>query len=216
MGEQTLYVEDVGDPPLEGGGLMDPRAGAVKGLPWCIHHVQDPGNDQSDVTAAGVTNHDHIHGGSRRGRVRDVQHGRQADERQDVAAILDDFPAAGTLDGSDRDFLEALDGREAQGRVVSVRHVSHPDEVRGAHVLFVSQSHPDIPAAVKWAERMPILTVTESDAVRPGSIINLVRVGSRIGFDVDLDAAGVARLRVSSRLLSVARAIQKRTAHGSH
>lgn len=112
--------------------------------------------------------------------------------------------------------LEALDGREAQGRVVSVRHVSHPDEVRGAHVLFVSQSHPDIPAAVKWAERMPILTVTESDAVRPGSIINLVRVGSRIGFDVDLDAAGVARLRVSSRLLSVARAIQKRTAHGSH
>ncbi len=80
----------------------------------------------------------------------------------------------------------------------------------------MATGHPDIPAAVKWADRMPILTVTESDAVRQGSIINLVRVGSRIGFDIDLDAAGAARLRVRSRLVSVARSTQKRTAHGSY
>jgi hypothetical protein len=80
----------------------------------------------------------------------------------------------------------------------------------------VHHVEPDIPAAVKWAGRMPILTVTESDAVRLDSIINLVRIGSRIGFDIGLNAAGIARLRVSSRLLSVARSIQKRTAHGSH
>ena len=125
-----------------------------------------------------------------------------------VIAVLGDSPVYQAL--------AALDGHDAQGRTVTIRQVARLDDARGAHVLFVSRSAADMGTIVKWADGMPILTVTDLDEARPGSIINLVRIGTRIGFDVDLDAAGDAGLRVSSRLLSVARAIQRRAGTGGN
>jgi hypothetical protein len=109
-------------------------------------------------------------------------------------------------DGPVRAAIDALQGRQVRGRTIEVRHVERAEATQ-AHALFVCGTA-DPAHTLKNVDRMPILSVTELDGSRPGSVINLVRIGDRIGFDVDLDAANAAGLEVSSRLLSVARSVQ--------
>jgi hypothetical protein len=54
-----------------------------------------------------------------------------------------------------------------------------------------------------------VLIVSESPgALRQGSIVNFVVVDGRVRFDVSLEAAERRGLRLSSRLLAVAKSVQ--------
>ena len=99
--------------------------------------------------------------------------------------------------------------RVVQGRQVVVRRLDPGEPLAGLQVLFVGGAAagrlPEILSAAKGA---PLLVVTETeDALSQGSIINFVAVGNRVRFDVALPAAARSRLRISSRLLGVARRV---------
>lgn len=152
----------------------------------------------------------------------------QASEAQVKAAYLYQFggfiewpPQA--FSGPDGAFVIGLIGADAmaaeleqivatrvvQGRQVVVRRLHAGEPLAGLQVLFVGGAAagrlPEILAAAKGA---PLLVVTESeDALAQGSIINFVAVGNRVRFDVALPAAERSRLRISSRLLGVARRV---------
>jgi hypothetical protein len=53
---------------------------------------------------------------------------------------------------------------------------------------------------------MPVLSVGESsDFLELGGVANFILEGANVRFEIDADAAGRAGLRVSSRLLRLAR-----------
>lgn len=100
-------------------------------------------------------------------------------------------------------------GRTVHGRTVSLRRVKRGESLAGLHVLFVGQQEaarlPEILAAAKG---QPLLVVTESEsALTQGSMINFVSSEDKVRFDVALPPAERGQLRISARLLGVARKV---------
>jgi hypothetical protein len=100
--------------------------------------------------------------------------------------------------------------RPIAGRPVEVRIVRRGDAIEGMHVLFVAGA--EVGQVASFAEsiqRKSVLLVSESDrALDLGSSINLLVVNGRIRFDVSLEAAEKAGIRLSSRLLAIARNVR--------
>jgi hypothetical protein len=114
--------------------------------------------------------------------------------------------------GADRlaDELEqAVAGRDAQGRRVIVRRLRRGESLGGLHMLFVGQAQAArLGEILGEAQGHPVLTVTESeDALAHGAMINFVPVEDKVRFDVGLAQVERGRLRVSARLLGVARKV---------
>jgi hypothetical protein len=100
-------------------------------------------------------------------------------------------------------------GRSIGGRPVAARKLRRGDPASGLHILFVGRSNRgQLSDVLASAKGRPVLTVTESeDAFALGSVINFVIVDDKVRFDVALREAEQANLKVSARLLSVARKV---------
>ena len=102
-------------------------------------------------------------------------------------------------------------GRVIGGRPVSVRRVRDLDAVKGLQVLFVGRAEPNARTLIRAAREQAVLTVTEVDRwLELGSVINLLPVEDRIGFEVSLDAGDRSGWKISSRMLAVARRVVPR------
>lgn len=116
-------------------------------------------------------------------------------------------------------------GRAVQGRPLAV-HRLQPGELRGdlrgelprrlgaesrLHILFVgAEEAPRLPEVLASMAERPVLVVTETPgALEAGSMINCAVEEDRIRFDVALPRAEDAGLRISARLLAMARRLQR-------
>lgn len=109
------------------------------------------------------------------------------------------------------DELDALVARRrVESRPVQARRLRPGEAASGLHVLFVGRGAGA--RAATWlaaTARQPVLTVTEvDDALPAGSTINFVMLDKRVRFDVDLRSAEARELKISSRLLGVARRVE--------
>ena len=100
-------------------------------------------------------------------------------------------------------------GLSAGDRPIVVRRLQRGESVEGSHLVYIAGTHQDALAATLAATKgRPVLVVTESgQEAPPGSVINFVIVDGKVRFDVALQAAELRGLRVSARLLSVARSL---------
>lgn len=129
------------------------------------------------------------------------------------------FPAADTpfvigVAGADEVATELerlVPGRQVNGRAVQVRRVREGDSGRGLHILFAGREG-------NWRNLMRIvqqqagLVVTDAErGLEQGAAINFVPVDDRVGFEVSLDNAERGGLRISSRMLAVARRVLPRS-----
>ncbi|MFC4157797.1 YfiR family protein [Chitinimonas lacunae] len=101
-------------------------------------------------------------------------------------------------------------GRHIGRRPLVVRRLKTGDSPNGVQMLFVGQS---TGAALKtWIDNVrgqPVLVVTETEgALTQGSVINFVLAEQHVRFEISLPAAEQRHLKISSRLLSVARQVQ--------
>ncbi len=105
--------------------------------------------------------------------------------------------------------LSVLEGKTAQGRPIVVQRVSGVESLRNCRILFVSSSAGDrLPSILRAAHARNILTVGDMDRfAQRGGVIGLVLAGDRIGFEVNTESARQAGLTISSKLLSLAKAI---------
>ncbi len=101
-------------------------------------------------------------------------------------------------------------GRTVADRPVQIRKVRRGDPLAGVHVLFVgAPENAQVAALARAARQQGILVVSEAgDGLAQGSAINLLIVDGRVRFDVAVDAAEKAGVRLSSRLLAVARSVR--------
>lgn len=102
--------------------------------------------------------------------------------------------------------LRTLGGRALDGRPVEIRAVTSPTDARGAQVLYVARGNRGDLRALQRSEPLhgTLVICDEEDGLERGGIINFRTVQGRVRFEVSLQGARRADLRVSADLLSVA------------
>jgi len=97
------------------------------------------------------------------------------------------------------------------GRLVQIRHVRNDKEVGGCHVLYISSSErKQVVQILSTAAGSNILTVGEiAQFAARGGMVQFGLEDKEVRFDVNLDAALRAGLKISSRLLVLARVVKQ-------
>jgi hypothetical protein len=109
-----------------------------------------------------------------------------------------------------RDAFQALSaGKEINGRKVETRQVSAAEDGRACQVLFIGEVNPALEAgALKRARVSGALAVGESETfLAHGGMIRLLVESNRMRFDVNVGAVNRAKVRLSSKLLALARGV---------
>ena len=99
--------------------------------------------------------------------------------------------------------LDAIRDKLIQGRRVVVKQIDSPDDLDNAGILFIPSSEKErLRNILKSISDLPILTVgdTKSFAQR-GVMINFYLENSKIRFEINLEAANLAGLKISSNVL---------------
>lgn len=116
--------------------------------------------------------------------------------------LLGDDPFGPTLD-------QIVAGETVNGRSLVVRRLQHAPQPKACQVLYVRESGKEV-AGILTQTGPGVLTVGEGDSfIRAGGMIAFVIDDRRVRFDIAQTAAARARLRVSSRLMNVARSADK-------
>lgn len=113
---------------------------------------------------------------------------------------IGDDPFLGALD-------ETLKGKSLGNRALAVQHLTARDQIDGCQILFIGASEKKRLSEVAIrAERCSVLIVGESDHfTRDGGMIGFFLESNKVRFDINLEATARAKLKISSRLLLLAR-----------
>jgi hypothetical protein len=99
--------------------------------------------------------------------------------------------------------------RDRDGRPVEVRRLAPGDALGGFHIVYLRA--PSLARMADLLAAVPegVLTVADADGIHPrGSVMSFFLEEGRVRFGVSLEAASRQKLRLSSRLLAVARNVQ--------
>jgi hypothetical protein len=118
---------------------------------------------------------------------------------QFTIAVLD-------ADGVATELGRLLQNRQIQNRPAQVRSIKNIREVNNAQMLYIGTAYrEDLRRAVASVGGKPVLVVTSADAgLDAGSSVNFLLIDQRVRFEISVDAAQSAGLRVASELLAVA------------
>jgi uncharacterized protein DUF4154 len=126
------------------------------------------------------------------------------DERSPIAiCVLGDGPFGGALD-------QIVEGEVVGGRKVIVRRIKEPPAPKQCQVLFLSPGIKDV-AQILATAGPGVLSVGEEreNFLQEGGVIAFVVENRHVRFDINESAAENAGLKLSSRLLRVARSVEK-------
>ena len=127
------------------------------------------------------------------------------------------LPAAAPLvvcivghDGIAAAFIETVRGQNISGHSFDVWVLEDSSRWRACHLLFIADAETRRSAGgLDEIKRLPVLTVSDNKGFAlAGGIIELYVEAGRMRFAINLDAADRAGLRVSSRLLGLAKVIR--------
>jgi hypothetical protein len=106
--------------------------------------------------------------------------------------------------------LRLLTEEEAAGRRLSLVHLDRLNSLETCHILFVSRSERDrLPQVLAAVHSASVLTVGDTAGFfDQGGMINFILEGSKVRFDVNQEAAERAGLKISSRLLALAKHVK--------
>jgi hypothetical protein len=125
-----------------------------------------------------------------------------------IIGVIGDNPLDGALE-------EVLRGKSANGHPIQLRRLRW-DEVllTSCQIVFISNSdEAHLPQILRFLTGTSALTVSDIDRFSlRGGIIEFRMVGNRVRFDINRHPAIAARLNISSKLLSVARALHEERA----
>ena len=107
------------------------------------------------------------------------------------------------------DALKSLKGKTANGRPIVVRYAANLGEVERCHILFVSATEKaNLPNILLNTKGWSILTVGDMHGfAQDGGVINMVKEEGRVGIEINMEAAHRSRLKISSKLLALAKIV---------
>ena len=120
-----------------------------------------------------------------------------------IIGILGRDPFGGEID-------RAIEGKSVNGHRLTIKRFSTLQAYDHCHILFVSSSEKgNLARILATVANHSVLTVSETDRfAHIGGIINFITIENRVRFEINQDAAGRAGLKISSKLLSLARAVR--------
>lgn len=106
--------------------------------------------------------------------------------------------------------LQSLKGKTVNGRPLAIRTAASLDGLGTCQILFISSSEvPFLPGILNSVKGQNVLTVGDvNEFCEAGGLVNLVTTGDRIGIEVNLEAVGRTRLKISSKILALARIVK--------
>jgi YfiR/HmsC-like len=122
-------------------------------------------------------------------------------------AVIGNDPFAGTLENLMR-------GNPANGHPIRVRYLRWNDSLVQCQIVYISTSEEaHLPEILRLMGSESVLTVSDMDRFSlRGGVIEFRMVGNRVRFDINRTPATAARIHISSKLLSVARAVREGSA----
>lgn len=107
---------------------------------------------------------------------------------------------------------DAIKGKLVVGKAAKIRHIRQVEDGQKCHLIFLGNNESgrvsQLPESLKHA---PVLTVGESaDFLKNGGIIRFCMEGNKVRFEVSQEAAQGANLKISSRLLLLAKSVVAR------
>ncbi len=119
-----------------------------------------------------------------------------------VYCTVGEDPFQGGLDASFR-------GKAVGGHPLQVKHLKETDDARGCHVAFIGKLvKKSISEQLTSLKGAPVMTVGESEQfVNQGGMIGFCLEENKIRFEINLGSAERANLRISAKLLTLARRV---------
>jgi hypothetical protein len=100
-------------------------------------------------------------------------------------------------------------GKSINGHTIMVKHLHGPEEIKGCHLVFLAVSAgKQQQKLLQAAKGSSVLLVAETSGfARAGGTINFIMEDGRLLFEINIKAAENAHLKISSKLLSLARIV---------
>lgn len=119
-----------------------------------------------------------------------------------VYCTIGEDPFQGALD-------DTLKGKTIEARALLVRHLKDGSEAQGCHVAFIGKTGKRrVTDELAILKSSPVLTIGESEQfVKDNGIIAFCVEENKIRFNINLEAAEKANLKISSRLLTLAKTV---------
>ncbi len=111
-------------------------------------------------------------------------------------------PLHGALD-------QSLSGKMIGARPLRVQHFKQPQQMQDCQILFIGAvDKKRMSTALASVRGNPVLTVSDSEHfAQEGGMIGFCLEENKIRFEINLDAAGEAKLKISAKLLALARKV---------
>ena len=109
---------------------------------------------------------------------------------------------------------DVLRGKFAHGHPILLRQLQWQDDLASYHIVFISASEEShLEEILARLGQKNVLTVSDIDRFSlRGGIVEFRMVGNRVRFDINRVPARSAHITISSKLLSVARAVHEHKA----
>jgi hypothetical protein len=116
--------------------------------------------------------------------------------------VLGRSPVVDELDSS-------MNGKSVNGHAIVVKHLHGPDEIKGCHLIFLAASAgKQQQKLIQTAKGSTVLLVAETPGfAHAGGTINFIMENGRLIFEVNINAAESAHLKINSKLLALARIV---------
>jgi hypothetical protein len=122
-----------------------------------------------------------------------------------VIGILGQAPFGDTLE-------EIARTKRVEGRPIVIRQYASLAEYKPCHILFVTASAgpAQTAAAIEMAKKAHVLLVGEEPGfIQQGGVANFYLEENRIRFEINTEAAQQEQLKISSKLLSLAKIVRR-------
>ena len=105
--------------------------------------------------------------------------------------------------------MRIFEGDKVSNKTIEIKRPKSLQDIKICRVIFISKSEKErLPQILKATRGLNILTIGDTDTFeQQGVIINFSIVENKIRFEIDVNAARRAGIRISSKLLNLARAV---------
>jgi hypothetical protein len=102
-----------------------------------------------------------------------------------------------------------VSGKSINSRPIKIRHLGKPEEIKDCHLVFLAGSAGKQEQKLfQAAKGLPILLVGESPGfAHAGGTIGFLTENGKVLFEINISSAEEAHLKISSKLLALARIV---------
>ena len=115
---------------------------------------------------------------------------------------IGDDPFRGALE-------ESVQGKSVGSRTLQVQHLKGRQPIAGCHILFIGAGEKKhLAEDLSGAAGLAVLTVGETEQfAQEGGMIGFLMENDKVRFEINMQTTAKAKLKISSRLLSLAKTV---------